>query len=116
MTGVTLAYEVKNNCKKFNTNLDKFIFVKGDVTQTLLNKSNLPKKISVLRLDTDFYESTRIELDILYPLLSPKGVLIIDDYGSWTGSKKAVDEYFKMKDFKPLLNVIDRGGRSSIKL
>jgi hypothetical protein len=68
---------------------------KGPVEKTLLNKKNLPKKISLLRLDTDFYESTKIELEILYPLLVKKGVLIIDDYGHWKGARKAVDEYFK---------------------
>ena len=57
-------------------------------------KKNIPKKISLLRLDTDWYESTKIELEILYPLLQKGGILIIDDYGHWGGSKKAVDEFF----------------------
>jgi len=65
----------------------------GDVAQTLL--SDLPEQISLLRLDTDFYESTKIELDILYPRLIAGGYLIIDDYGHWKGCKQAVDEYFK---------------------
>jgi hypothetical protein len=50
-----------------------------------------------LRLDTDWYESTKIELEILYPLLEPGGILIIDDYGHFSGARKAVDEYFKNK-------------------
>lgn len=68
--------------------------VRGPVEQTLKQPGNLPEAISVLRLDTDFYESTRAELEILYPRLSPGGVLIIDDYGEWAGSRRAVDEYF----------------------
>jgi len=68
-------------------------FVKGDVLNTLCN-GPLPDKISVLRLDTDWYESTKLELEVLYPRLVSGGVLIIDDYGSWAGSRKAVDEYF----------------------
>ena len=68
--------------------------VRGPVEQTLKQRENLPTQISVLRLDTDFYESTRSELEILYPLLSPGGVLIIDDYGEWAGARRAVDEYF----------------------
>lgn len=60
----------------------------------MLLKRNLPKKISILRLDTDFYSSTKIELEVLYPRLVKGGVLIIDDYGYWQGSRKAVDEYF----------------------
>ena len=64
----------------------------GDVAQTL--KTYRPEKIALLRLDTDWYESTKIELEVLYPLLVPGGILIIDDYGHFTGARKAVDEYF----------------------
>jgi hypothetical protein len=79
---------VANNAKNIK-------LVKGDVAETLLNESNLPKKIAILRLDTDWYESTKVELEVLYPLLQPGGVLIIDDYGHFEGARKAVDEYFK---------------------
>ena len=68
--------------------------VKGPVEETLRDPNNLPEKIAILRLDTDFYESTKAELEVLYPRLSPGGVLIIDDYGEWAGARKAVDEYF----------------------
>lgn len=78
----------KNDC--FNVKL-----VEGDVAQTLLQNSNLPSSISILRLDTDWYESTKIELEILYPLLEPGGFLIVDDYGHFSGARKAVDEYFR---------------------
>jgi len=80
-----------------NTTYKKFKFIKGDVVKTLDIKENLPKKISLLRLDTDFFESTKKELEVLYPLLENGGVLIIDDYGDWKGCRKAVDEYFKNK-------------------
>lgn len=68
--------------------------VKGPVEDTLRKSENLPTEIAILRLDTDFYESTKAELEILYPRLSPGGVLIVDDYGEWAGARKAVDEYF----------------------
>jgi len=68
--------------------------IKGPVETTLKDPGNLPDKIALLRLDTDFYESTKAELEILYPRLSPGGVLIIDDYGEWAGARKATDEYF----------------------
>ncbi len=68
--------------------------VRGPVEDTLTRPENLPEKIALLRLDTDFYESTKAELEILYPRLSSGGVLIIDDYGEWAGARKAVDEYF----------------------
>lgn len=68
--------------------------IKGDVSKTLRVEDNLPKQISILRLDTDFYDSTRVELEILYPRLESGGYLIIDDYGHWAGCKAAVNEYF----------------------
>lgn len=68
--------------------------IEGAVEKTLAKPENLPDKISILRLDTDWYESTKIELEVLYPRLSAGGVLIIDDYGHYTGARKAVDDYF----------------------
>ena len=66
--------------------------IEGAVETTLLEQ--LPEQVALLRLDTDFYESTRAELEALYPLLAPGGVFILDDYGYWRGAKQAVDEYF----------------------
>ena len=102
---------VKKNIMK-HSDLDKISFVKGPVEKTLLNEKNLPKKICVLRLDTDFYSSTKIELEILFPKLVHGGVLIIDDYGYWQGAKKAVDEYF---DNKYWLHIVDQTCRYLIK-
>lgn len=107
--------DVKKNCVNANLNLETISFIKGDVCQTLKSEINLPNAISVLRLDTDFYNSTKTELDVLYPKLSDRGVLIVDDYGRWKGSRKAVDEYFSVKKNKPLFNVVDKSCRSSIK-
>lgn len=75
--------------------LDKNLtcFVVGDVCNTLLSEQNLPDKIALLRLDTDWYESTKVELEILYPRLVSGGFLIVDDYGHWMGARKAVDDY-----------------------
>jgi len=107
--------DVKNNCLASGLNLSGFQFISGDVCQSLHQKVNIPKDISILRLDTDWYESTKVELEILYPILSNGGVLIIDDYGYWEGARKAVDEYFSCNTYKPLFNVIDSTGRSAIK-
>jgi len=90
--------EVKTNFKTHNCLDDNVKFVVGDVCKTLSIKENLPNKISILRLDTDFYESTKAELEVLFPLLVKDGFLIIDDYGHWKGCRKAVDEYFS-KEF-----------------
>ena len=92
-------------------------FIKGDVKKTLKKIKNVPQKISLLRLDTDWYESTKIELEILYPLLQSKGALLIDDYGNWEGARKAVDEYMNNLDLteKPIQWVLDSTGRGYIK-
>jgi O-methyltransferase len=87
--------DVKMNFKNFGLFDDRYLrFVEGAVESTLLDPDNLPDKICLLRLDTDWYRSTKIELEILYPRLVTNGVLIVDDYGHWAGCKKAVDEYF----------------------
>jgi len=106
--------DVKNNIKKFNINYLKNInFIKGKVEETLLDIKNLPKKISLLRLDTDFYSSTKIELNILFPLLEKNGILIVDDYGHFMGAKKAVDEFFYEK--KTWFHRVDYSTRLLIK-
>lgn len=91
--------------------MERLRFVEGKVEQTL--ERTVPDRISLLRLDTDWYESTARELEILYPRLSPGGVLIIDDYGHFTGARKAVDEYFSSGDI--LLTRVDYTGRLGIK-
>jgi hypothetical protein len=106
--------EVKQNLKLTAYPQDRIIFVKGKVEDTLRNDL-LPDKISILRLDTDWYESTLIEMEILYPRVVNGGIIIIDDYGHWKGSKKAVDEYFKTKGLNVFLNRIDYTGRLIIK-
>ncbi|HLL26502.1 MAG TPA: TylF/MycF/NovP-related O-methyltransferase [Xanthobacteraceae bacterium] len=87
--------DVRDNFRRANLLDDRVIFVKGKVEDTLAEKKNLPDRIALLRLDTDFYESTRTELEILYPRLASGGVLIVDDYGHWRGARRAVDEYFR---------------------
>lgn len=72
--------------------------------------------MSVLRLDTDWYESTRMELDVLWPRLQIGGVLIIDDYGHWDGARKAVDEFFKVHTQRPFLAYTDYTGRVAVKV
>jgi O-methyltransferase len=88
-------------------------FVKGPVEETL--PENAPERIALLRLDTDWYESTRHELEHLYPRLADGGVLIIDDYGHWEGARRAVEEYFGSHGSPLLLNRIDYTGRIAIK-
>ena len=87
--------------------------VKGPVEKTI--PATIPQQLALLRLDTDWYESTKHELEHLYPLLVSGGVLIIDDYGHWQGARQAVDEYFARQNLKPLLSRIDYTCRMMIK-
>lgn len=109
--------DVQRNFTESKVNCDEVHFVKGDVLETLSDGANLPAKISVLRLDTDWYESTRKEMEVLYPRLSESGTLIVDDYGHWEGARKAIDEYFSNPAHgpRPLLAYTDHTGRLGTK-
>tara|TARA_R110002072_G_scaffold294319_3_gene464347 strand:- start:114 stop:884 length:771 start_codon:yes stop_codon:yes gene_type:complete len=106
--------EVENNIYNTNYPKDKISFVQGKVEDTI--PKTIPDKIAVLRLDTDWYESTMHEMVYLYPILVKGGVIIIDDYGHWKGCKKAVDEYLLKQNIKLLLNRVDYTCRIGIKL
>jgi O-methyltransferase len=87
--------------------------IRGKVEDTI--PATAPLEIAILRLDTDWYESTRHELVYLFPRLSIGGALIIDDYGYWEGARKAVDEYIEENQISVLLNRIDDTGRIAVK-
>ena len=75
--------------------------IQGDVLDTI--HSHIPSIICLARLDTDWYESTKIELEFVWPRLVTGGVLIIDDYDEWSGAREATDEFFAARGFKPFL-------------
>jgi hypothetical protein len=104
--------DVKENMERTGYPPELVHFVKGPVEQTV--PGHAPDKIAVLRLDTDWYESTRHELAHLLPRVVDNGVLIIDDYGHWQGARKAVDEYLETAEQPMLLHRIDYTGRSAI--
>jgi hypothetical protein len=93
---------------------DKVKFIEGKVEDTI--PGHLPDRIALLRLDTDWYESTKHEMMHLFPRLAPHGVIIIDDYGFWAGARKAVDEYLAESGARILLNRIDGTGRIGVKI
>jgi O-methyltransferase len=106
--------EVRGNLRGTGYPEELVQFVVGRVEETV--PAGAPDTIAILRLDTDWYESTRHELVHLFPRLSVGGVLIIDDYGHWEGARKAVDEYLAESGARLLLNRIDVTGRIGIKL
>ncbi|MGV3766110.1 MAG: TylF/MycF/NovP-related O-methyltransferase [Chitinophagaceae bacterium] len=105
--------EVKANLTQTGYPLSSIHFIKGKVEETLPHPEI--RRIALLRLDTDWYESTKHELETLYDLLVPGGILIIDDYGHWSGARKAVDEFFAERGIHIFLNRIDYTGRIAIK-
>jgi O-methyltransferase len=104
--------EVRAAITATNYPLERIHFVQGRVEETV--PKNAPEQIALLRLDTDWYESTKHELIHLTPRLVGGGILIIDDYGYWLGARKAVDEYLEGCQLPILLNRIDNTGRIAV--
>jgi hypothetical protein len=80
--------------------------VKGWFQDTLPHQK--PTQIALLRLDGDWYESTKVCFEHLGPLVVRGGVVVIDDYGDWEGCRKAVDEYLAARAMRPMLHHVDR--------
>jgi hypothetical protein len=106
--------EVRANLASTGYPADKIVLVKGLVERTVPETSAI-RKLALLRLDTDWYESTKVSLEHLYPRLSEGGVLIVDDYGHYKGQQQAVDEYFRSHGTLPLLARIDYSCRMAVK-
>jgi O-methyltransferase len=105
--------DVEANLATTGYPMENFVLVEGDVAVTL--HESVPDQISLLRLDTDWYESTRLGLEVLYPRLVVGGVCILDDYGHWQGARAAVDEYFAARGHRPYMHPIDYSGRVFVK-
>jgi hypothetical protein len=107
--------DVQTNFDRHLSTLNNVHFIQGPVESTLCDAANLPGEICVLRLDTDWYESSKFELMTLEPLVSQKGIIFLDDYGHWAGQKLATDEYFEEIGIFPRLSQVSRGGREILK-
>lgn len=105
--------DVRENMAATQYPRDKLHFIRGLVEETLPRSA--PDEIALLRLDTDWYESTKHELVSLYPRISSGGIIIIDDYGWWKGARKAVDEFLVECTDRLFLHRIDSEGRCIVK-
>jgi len=92
---------------------ERLHFIEGRIENTV--PALAPDRIALLRLDTDWYESTRHELTHLFPRLSRHGVLIVDDYGHWRGARRAVDEFLEQSREPIFLSRIDYTGRLAVR-
>jgi hypothetical protein len=110
--------DVRANFLGSGTDLSGVEFVVGDVMETLADEQTIPAAVSVLRLDTDFYDSTKVELQVLYPRVSIGGSLLIDDFGHWDGARQAVEEFLESlpRHRRPLLHFTDYTGRMGVKV
>ena len=104
---------VQSNMARTGYPADKIKYVKGKVEDTLPNTT--PEAVSLIRCDTDWYESTKSELEILWPRLSPGGIVLFDDYYRWQGSRKAADEYFTKHNIRIFLSRIDAHAAIGVK-
>jgi hypothetical protein len=75
-------------------------YIVGDVMETLKDKTKIPEKIAILRLDTDWYESSKFELEQMYDNVVTGGVIIFDDYYHWDGQRRATDDFFNSINIK----------------
>jgi hypothetical protein len=105
--------EVRRNMLSTGFPAERLRFVQGKVEDTI--PGTVPERISLLRLDTDWFSSTYHELQHLYPLLSPGGVLILDDYGYWAGARQATDRFMVESGVEMFLNRIDITGRIGVR-
>lgn len=107
--------EVQKNVNSIGYPVDKLHFIKGKVEETIPN-DRTPEKISLLRLDTDWYESTLHEMEELFPRIVSGGIIIIDDYGHWQGCKEAVDQYIAKNNINLFLSRVDYTCRIGVKI
>lgn len=114
---LVLAYcpleQVRSNVASTGYPQERLHFVKGRVQETIPGQT--PDSIALLRLDTDWYESSKHELLHLFPRVSSRGIVILDDYGHWQGVRQATDEYFRETGLACYLHRIDYAGRLILK-
>lgn len=99
--------DVQDGFSRISYPAERLHYVQGKVEDTI--PAEAPEQIAILRLDTDWYASTKHELEHLYDRLVPGGVLLLDDYGYWQGSRQAVDEFLEETGARLLLSRMDEG-------
>ncbi len=111
--GLAPLQEVRSNLARTGYPRERMVYVEGQVERTIPMRA--PDEIALLRLDTDWEASTRHELEHLWHRLEVGGVLIVDDYGHWSGARRAVDEFFADREDAPLLTRVDYTGRVGVR-
>ena len=104
-SGITVhsLENVKLNMRRWGIHPDRLAYHKGWFQHTLPHAADEIQKISLLRLDGDLYESTKVCLEYLYPKVSKGGYVVIDDFGTLDGCRKAVLDYLAEHDLNPII-------------
>jgi O-methyltransferase len=98
--------QVKANFEKFGLLDDQVKFLKGWFKDTLPQAP--VRQLAILRMDGDLYTSTMDVLSALYDKVSPGGYIIVDDYFSWAGCRRAVEEYRNARKIEAPITPIDK--------
>lgn len=87
---------------------EQFVFHVGWFEETVPSAATAIDKIALLRIDGDWYSSTKVCLDNLFDKVVPNGVIIIDDYGTFSGCRKAVDDFLEAAGIRPEIHHSDQ--------
>jgi O-methyltransferase len=99
------AREVRENFERFGLWDERVKLLEGWFQDTLPRAP--VTTLALLRLDGDLYESTRVALDALYHRVGPGGFVVVDDYHTWPGCRRAVDEFLAERGERPEMERID---------
>lgn len=95
---------------KLGLSKENVSIVKGWFQETLPYYKEEIGPIAILRIDADWYESTKLCLEYLYDNVVRGGYVILDDYGCWEGCRRATDEFLEERNSRVELQKIDSTG------
>jgi hypothetical protein len=98
--------------RRFSVSMKNVKIVKGWFENTLQNYRSSIKSIAILRLDNDWYKSTKYCLETLYDLVPKGGIIIIDDYHTFTGCYKAVNEFRELQNITTPIITTEKGSEA----
>jgi hypothetical protein len=89
-----LIDQVKENLRRFDRPVQQHQI---KLVQGLFEDTLNPGTVALAHIDCDWYDSVKLCIDRIWPRLSPGGVMVFDDYSSYSGCRKAVDEWLETK-------------------
>lgn len=99
---VSSEQDVLAAMKSANVPEEQYIIRKGWFEDTF-RTGPMPEQIALLHIDADWYESVLLALDTFYDRMPEGGVVVLDDFGWWEGTREAFYDFVAKRDIKPLL-------------